>query len=469
MQNSLQAVPNKKLAADSPTRRLRPDHVPSRQTALALALLAIGLVATPTQHAQATDSIAFPGALGWAARTPGGRGGQILRVTTLKLSGPGSISAALQHPGPRIVVFEVGGVIDLGGQTLTITEPYLSIAGQTGPDPGITLIRGGLDIATHDVVIRHIHVRPGSAGAKRMSGRDFDAISTVAGHDVIVDHCSLTWATDENLSASGPRFAEGAHSLEEFRAATSQRITFSHNLIAEGLANSSHAKGEHSKGSLIHDHVGDILIIGNLYAHNYERNPMFKGDVRGQVINNLIYDPGPRAVHYNLIPEEWLGHEYVPGEMVLVGNVLRAGPSTPDPLALLMLGGSGDLKLYASDNLAVDRIGRALPQQGRYTTAAASIVDMPAPPLALGVTALPSVEVQDWVIANAGARPWDRDDVDRRIVANVIEGRGKIIDHESEVGGYPQYAPTKQAFVEADWDLATLEPKRPLPRRAPPK
>lgn len=427
--------------------------------ALALALAATAAAAEP----------AFPGALGAAAHTPGGRGGALLRVTTLAADGPGSLAAALRTPGPRIVVFEVGGVIDLGAQTLVIEQPYLTIAGQTGPYPGITLIRGGIDIKTHDVVVRHLKVRPGSAGAAPGSGLDFDAISTVGAHDVIIDHCSLTWASDENLSASGPRFVEGGRTLEDFRRATSQRITFSHNLIAEGLAHSTHAKGEHSKGSLIHDHVGDLLIYGNLYAHNFERSPMFKGDVRGQVINNLIYDPGSRAVHYNLIPEEWVGHDPVPAEMLLVGNVMRAGPSTRDPIALLMIGGAADLKLYARDNLAVDRIGRDLPQLGRYTTSAARVIDMPAPSLADGVRVRPSVEVQDWVIEHAGARPWDRDDVDRRIVANVIEGRGAIIDHEEQVGGYPRFEPTFAAFVEADWDLATMEPRKPPARRPPPK
>lgn len=425
----------------------------------------IGAGALPAAEAMP----AFPGALGWAADTPGGRGGRILRVTTLATSGPGSFADAVQQKGPRIVVFEVGGVIDLGGQTLPITEPFLTIAGQTGPYPGITLIRGGLDIATHDVIVRHIRVRPGSAGAAPLSGKDFDAISAVAARNVIVDHCSLTWASDENLSASGPRFAESGKTLEDFRAATSHRITFSHNLIAEGLAHSTHAKGEHSKGSLIHDHVQQILIVGNLYAHNYERSPMFKADVSGQIINNLIYDPGPRAVHYNLIPEEWVGHDYAVGRMVLIGNVLRAGPSTPTPLALLMLGGSGDLEIHARDNIAVDRIGEPLPQRGRYTTSAARFIDIDAPPLAPGVTPQPAVAVQDWVIANAGARPWDRDDIDRRIVANVIEGRGRIIDHEDQVGGYPRYEATAQPFVESDWDLSTMEPRKPLWRRPPPR
>ena len=224
---------------------------------------------------------AFPGAQGWAAHTPGGRGGRIIRVTTLASEGPGSFLEAVNAKGPRIVVFEVGGVIDLDLKTVKIREPFLTIAGQTAPQPGITLIRGGIDIATHDVVVRHLRVRPGEAGQPKRSGVDFDAISTVGAHDVIVDHCSLTWATDENLSASGPRF--GGDDVAQWREKTSHRITFSHNLIAEGLAHATHGKGEHSKGSLIHDNARDILIVGNLYAHNRERNPMFKGGSKGLV------------------------------------------------------------------------------------------------------------------------------------------------------------------------------------------
>ncbi len=434
-----------------------------------LPILALVLVAAGGP-VMADAPLAFPGAQGWAAHTPGGRGGHVIRVTTLATRGPGSLREALDASGPRTVVFEVGGVIDLGRETVAITSPYLTIAGQTAPSPGVTLIRGGIDVATHDVVIRHLRVRPGEAGAAKMSGVDFDAISTVAAHDVIVDHCSLTWATDENLSASGPRFVEGGRTTEDFARGTSHRITFSNNLIAEGLAYSSHAKGEHSKGTLVHDHVRDILIVGNLYAHNVERNPLFKGGARGQVLNNLIYDPGPRAVHYNLIAEEWVGHEYERGQMILRGNVLRAGPSTPQPLAFFMLGGSGDVEVFAEDNLAVDRIGNPLPGAGRYTTASANVVaTQPAPALPFGVTLLESGAVQDAVIANAGARPWDRDDVDRRIVANVIEGRGEIIDSESEVGGYPDHAPTSAAFVEANWDLDTMEPLKPPSLRPPPR
>jgi len=431
--------------------------------------IALSLPAQAASPAIATPAaaIAFPGATGWAATTPGGRGGKIIKVTTLAPTGEGSITAALQAKGPRIVVFEVGGVIDLGVHTLKVKEPFLTIAGQTAPQPGITLIRGGVDIATHDVVIRHIRIRPGEAGLKKRSGTDFDALSTVGGaHDVIVDHCSMTWATDENLSASGPRF--GGETPEEWREATSHRITFSNNLLAEGLANATHIKGEHSKGSLIHDNARDILIIGNLYAHNNERNPMFKGGTQGVVVNNLIYDPGQRGVHYNLVAEEWLGHPYQDGRLALIGNVMRAGPSTPDKSVFFMFGGSGGLELYMRDNVAVDRVGNPLPMQGSYSTAGTGVHMLKASPaLPFGVVPLPSAKVQDAVIANAGARPWDRDDVDRRILADTIEGRGSIIDSEQQVGGYPEQPETRQAFVPEDWDLDTMEPRKPLPRRAP--
>lgn len=430
---------------------------------------ALALLVACSWPGAASAATAFPGAQGWAATTPGGRGGAIVRVTTLKPTGAGSLTEALQRPGPRIVVFEVGGTIDLGRSEITIREPFLTIAGQTAPSPGITLIRGGIDIATHDVVVRHIRIRPGEAGVHKGGGWDVDALSTLSGaRDVIVDHCSLTWATDENLSASGARFV--GDTPDAWRESVSHRITFSNNLIAEGLAHSTHAKGEHSKGSLIHDNVSEILIVGNLYAHNHERSALFKGGARGLMVNNLIYDPGPRAVHYNLIQEEWGTQPRQTGRLGLIGNVLRAGPSTPDDVALFMLGGSGDVDLYLHDNLAVDRLGRPLPELGRYTTTPARWnLQRNAPPLPHGVTPLPASAVQDAVLEDVGARPWDRDSVDARIVADTAEGRGRIIDSENDVGGYPADAATYRAFVESEWDMDTLLPKAGFPAKRRPK
>lgn len=405
-------------------------------------------------HAQ-TEPLAFPGAMGWAASTPGGRGGQIIRVTNLNASGPGSFREAVETAGPRIVVFEVGGVIDLDVSEVRIREPFLTIAGQTAPSPGVTFIRGGFVIATHDVIVQHIRIRPGEAGLEKMAGPDFDGIS-ITGYNVIIDHCSFTWATDENLSASGPRFT--GDTPDEWRAGTSHRITFTNNIIAEGLAYSTHPKGEHSKGSLIHDNVTDILIARNIYSSNMERSPLFKGGVRGAIINNLIYNPGRRAVHYNLLPAEWEGYEPQLGMMTLIGNVMRGGPDTVEGLPLLTIGGTGDLELYARDNIAVDQFGAELPFMGRYTTGAAQIRRVGRPNMVPpGVTPIAAAAVEAELLRDAGARPWDRDEHDWRVIADVVEGRSEIIDSEAEVGGYPAPEPTSAPFNPEEWDLATMQ------------
>ncbi|MDZ4111049.1 MAG: pectate lyase [Brevundimonas sp.] len=411
-------------------------------TLLRLAAFAAALVLPPAfaspSTAQAPAPIAaeaplpaFPGALGWASQTPGGRGGQIIRV------------------------------IDLEKNTLRLRNPFITIAGQTAPSPGITLIRGGIDIGGHDVIVQHIRIRPGSAGGEWMSGWDEDGIATVSAHNVIIDHCSLTWATDENLSASGPRFT--GSTPEEWRRGTSHNITFSNNLIGESLAYSTHSKGEHSKGSLIHDNVTGLLIVGNLYAHNYERSPLFKGGVHGIIANNLIYNPGPRAIHYNLAPEEWGTVPFEVGKMTVIGNVLRAGPSTPtERLAFMMIGGAGDVEYYGRDNIAVDQVGEPIRMFGRYTTAPARIIETPRPPVWWeGLTPMPAEQLQVAVLSQVGARPWDRDMRDVLLIAEVAEGRGEIIDHERQVGGYPAVVEaTRKPFNPDDWDLRFMTPLR---------
>lgn len=408
----------------------------------------------------AAGTLAFPGAVGWAAQTPGGRGGKIIRVTSLAADGPGSLREAIDAKGPRIIVFEVGGVIDLGKSTMVVSEPFVTIAGQTAPSPGITIIRGGMDIRGHDVIVRHLRIRPGDLGEAPGSGWGEDAISTVAAYNVIVDHCSLTWATDENLSASGPRFT--GDTPDDWRKGTSHNITFSNNIIAEGLSKATHPKFEHSKGSLIHDNVSNILIYGNLYAHNFERSPLFKGGVRGAIVNNFIYDPGQRAVHYNLQELEWGDEPFQDGRMTLIGNVLRAGPSTVPGTPLVMIGGEGDLEIYQKDNIAVDRFGDPSPMRGRYTTSAAKYVDLDAPAdMPEGLTPMATNTVEQEVLANAGARPWDRDAHDVRVLADTAEGRGRIIDSQDEVGGYPKMKSSRRPFDPAQWNLDTMEPLSP--------
>lgn len=390
--------------------------------------------------------------------TQGGAGGRIIRVTSLAATGPGTLREALDATGPRIIVFEVGGVIDLGRTTLDITQPFATIAGQTAPSPGITIIRGGIDLRTHDVILSHIRVYTGADGQARRSGWEADAFSTVAASNVWVDHCSFLWAIDENMSASGPRFT--GNSVEEWRAGTSHNILFSHNLAAEGLADSSHPKGEHSKGSLIHDNATSIVFYRNVWAHNVERHPLVKGGAQVLMINNLIYNPGHRALHYNLMALEWVGHDYVTGQLTAIGNIMRGGNDTDEGLPFLMLGGDGDLAYYGRDNLAVDRHGNALPQFGRYGETRARLITArrPLAPFS-GYAILPARDVETAVLANAGARPWDRSADDIRVLFFVAEGRGNIIDDEREVSEYPHPRPTAAAFVEADWDLTTMTPR----------
>jgi hypothetical protein len=405
---------------------------------------------------------ALPAQRGFAA-TQGGHGGQIIRVTTLSPNGEGSLGEALATAGPRIIVFEVGGVIDLAGKNLSLRQPFVTVAGQTAPSPGITLIRGGLSVSTHDAIVQHLRVRVGENGRAKKSGWETDGIG-INGHDVIVDHCSVSWATDENLSPSGPRF-NGAN-VEQWRENTSHRVTLSNNIIAEGLSNSTHAKGEHSKGTLVHDNATEIAIVANLYFSNRDRNALFKGGARGVMVNNWVVNPGTRAAFYGLVPAEWGNRAPVAGQMVLVGNLLRHGPDTRAGLAFMTYGsGRGPLELYTDGNQVLDREGNSLPALNTIDPTdpdnRCTILD--TPPLwpghlsAVGADGLPAR-----LAPVVGARPWDRDATDARIVRQALAGEGRIIDSEQEVEGYPPVAePTRAAFDPAQWDLDTMRPLAP--------
>jgi hypothetical protein len=393
--------------------------------------------------------------------TEGGQGGRILRVTTLAKDGPGSLAEAVAAKGKRIIVFEVGGAIDLERSVLDIKEPYVTIAGQTAPSPGVTLLRGGIDVHAHDVKISHLRVLTGAAGQPRLSGWEADAFSTVGAHNVVIENNTFLWAIDENMSASGPRF--NGKTVAEWRQNTTHDVVFRLNLAAEGLANASHPKGEHSKGSLVHDNATRIVFDRNIWAHNVERSPLVKGGAQVLLVNNLIYNPGHRAVHYNLMDLEWAGHAPVTGEITAVGNVLRGGNDTDPGLPFLMLGGVGDLAFYGKDNRAVDRHGNPLPMFGRYGETGAKLIEKAAPLADLtGYDVLPSGEVETTLLATAGARPWDRGEEEIRVLFFIAEGRGDILDSEDEVGGYPKLEATRAPFREADWNLATMTPKSGL-------
>src|SRR5688572_24026677 len=141
---------------------------------------------------------AFPGAEGWGAVTAGGRGGKIMKVTNLNASGPGSLAEACAADGPRIVVFEVSGVIR---GNIRITRPYITIAGQTTPGAGITVegVISSYDYGAHDIIIRQLRVRRRrdmSAGGDciQLGGLGLAKSGT---YNIILDHLSLSWGNDE--------------------------------------------------------------------------------------------------------------------------------------------------------------------------------------------------------------------------------------------------------------------------------
>lgn len=402
-----------------------------------LYLLAVGVVCLAVANAGGSEPV-FPDAVGFGTDTRAGRGGRIIRVTNLNAKGPGSLRAAVEAKGARIVVFEVGGVIDLNRGNISITEPFLTVAGQTAPSPGVTVIRGGISIETNNVLIRHLRVRPGDAGQAKRSGWEPDGIATNAADHVVIDHCSVTWAVDENLSASGPRH-EGPDQ-------TSHDVTFSNCIIAEGLDDSSHGKGPHSKGSLIHDYCTNIAILNNLYAHNVERNPYFKAFTTGVVVNNLIYNPGRRAVKVTFPESEWRDQPVKPrnGRIVVVGNVLIKGADSRDAMALVSEKGD----VYMEDNIALNADGSI----ANMTGGRINLLDR-RPVWPEGLQPLSAREVVDYVVRHTGARPRDRDAIDRRIIQDFLDRKGRIIDSQEEVEGYPRYKMTHRPLNVPNHDV----------------
>ena len=413
----------------------------------ALILFGFNLNTEIEPQKSSTQILAFADAMGWAATTKGGRGGKIIKVTNLNKDGNGSFKNAVESHEPRIIVFEVGGIIDLDGSVIVLRNPYITIMGQTAPDPGITLIKGGMSIQTHEIIIQHIRVRPGENKQPKKSGWEVDGINTNGAHHVIIDHCSFSWATDENLSASGPRF-EG-NNLEEWRQNTSHTITFSYNIIAEGLSHSSHAKGEHSKGSLIHDNTTEIVIIANLFASNVQRNPFFKGGAQGVIVNNYIYNPGNRAIHYNLSKKEWEGHDWVTGKMSVVSNVLEKGSGTNKQMPYGHF--NGPVEVFWENNQI---LGEAIQKENLLIGSHTLVDEKPVWPEIIKV--LPTENLKAHLLENSGARPWNRDEVDKRIIKEVSESQNRIIDSENEVGGYPELKSTYRKFDPAEWDLINL-------------
>lgn len=371
--------------------------------------------AEATKVAQPKEIPAFPGAEGFGAATPGGRGGKVIAVTNLNEDGPGSLRAACEAEGPRIVIFRVSGIITLR-KKLIVRNPYLTIAGQTAPGDGICLRNFTFVIATHDVVVRYLRSRLGDVTAQ-----EDDSITLAAGaRNVILDHCSATWSTDEALSLAG----------------NVSNVTVQWCLIAEALNHSKHAKGPHGYGSLSRAN-GPVTWHHNLWAHNNSRNPRL-GDNYGRppyptfdVRNNVIYDYGEVA---SGLTQGKLKVNYV-------GNYIRPGPSSRVTTPI-HVGGPSELSFYLKDNvfegndeLTRDNSKFLDPVLIDGKRQVEIVTEGFAAPLVRRESAREAFEA---VLRAVGASLSQRDSVDARIVNEVRQRSGSIIDSQSQVGGWPE-------------------------------
>ncbi len=388
---------------------------------------------------------AFPGAEGFGSTTPGGRGGRVIAVTNLNDSGPGSLREACRAEGPRIVVFRVSGLISLESP-LVVRNPYMTLAGQTAPGDGVCLRNFPFEVATHDVVVRYLRSRLGD-----QSGQESDCITLGRGaRNSILDHCSATWSVDEDLSLVG-----------DVADCTVQWC-----LIAEGLNRSIHKKGAHGYGSLARAN-GPVSFHHNLWAHNDSRNPRL-GDNYGRppypvfdVRNNVMYDYG--AICSGLT-QGVLKVNYI-------GNYIRPGPSSKAKFPI-RVGGPSDLLFFIRDNLfegnaelTADnaRFFDPVEIDGKRQVRTAA-EPFPAPV----VRTVAAKDAYEAVLAAVGASLPVRDPVDARIVDEVRNRRGSIIDSQKQVGGGPTYRPaeppkdTDGDGIPDAWEIAHgLNPRDP--------
>ena len=360
----------------------------------------------------------FPGAEGFGTDTPAGRGGAVIVVDTLADDGAGSLRWALSQSGPRTIVFAVGGAIETR-RNLEVHEPFVTIAGQTAPDPGITVSGAGLSVQTHDVLVQHLTLRPGDA-ADGPPFEDRDALQIIGREDgrlevynIVIDHVSLSWSTDEAFSTwyAGVR-----------------DVTVSHCLIAEALDRAGHPQGAHSKGFLIGDHTRRLAMLRNVLAHNDDRNPIFKGDTSALVVNNFIYDPGRWPVTF--FDEEDAG----PMLTSLIGNDFVYGPSSQADHATVLVGRSVNdgTRIYLDGNRGWDLSDSQRSLVSAESGHGAVFVDVP--PVSVLPLTVTSVEaLEPTLLSIAGSRPAARNPEDARVIETIRTRGGRIIDHVDEV------------------------------------
>ncbi|MDZ7271867.1 MAG: pectate lyase [candidate division KSB1 bacterium] len=414
-------------------------------------LVITSLVAVAYLSAQ---PLAFPGAEGFGRFVSGGRGGRVIEVTSLDDSGPGTLRAALTQPGPRTVVFRVGGTITLLSP-LVITCDSVTVAGQTAPGDGICIRGYPLIVDADNVIIRYIRVRMGD-----LAKTEGDALSVMFRKDIIIDHCSFSWATDEVLTVRD-----------------NENTTVQWCIIAESLNRSYHHKGSHGYGGIWGGKGASFH--HNLLAHHASRNPRFNGsryhgEPERELVdfrNNVIYNWGEQSAY---------GGEG--GRYNVVGNYYKYGPATRHKNRIVEPW-SDQGRWYIADNYVfgfnqITEDNWAGGVQGdfwRKVRAAEPFVVAP-------VTTHSAEAAYALVLAQAGAVLPRRDQVDERIIQEVRTGTARfgsgkrgIIDSQEQVGGWPELR-NGDAPADSDhdgmpdvWELArNLNPNDPADGNADP-
>ncbi len=377
-------------------------------------------------HAQ---QLAFPGAEGYGRFALGGRGGKVMFVTNLNDSGPGSLRAAIEEQGPRIVIFNISGTIELQSN-LRIEHPRITIAGQTAPGDGICLRKYPLIISADDSVVRYIRVRLGDEADNKVDGIDVSDAE-----NVIVDHCSVSWTLDEAVNTY--------HGTKN--------VTIQWCLISESLHNSRLQQGHGFAASL-----GGINTSyhHNLLANNAGRNPSIAGEMSNPTINldfrnNVIFNWQYRTLDGR------------PRSINVVNNFYKAGPASREGLKIVKIQSLEDGSFgrwYVQGNVFENR------SQSRKRNGLV-VIDSPnvSPESAMideavdfaPVLTQTAEEAFENVLLYTGAIRPKRDSHDQRIVREVRSGRttfgNGIITSQTDVGGWPKLLSTQpKKDIDAD-------------------
>jgi hypothetical protein len=406
-------------------------------------LLAATLALCAAASVQALPVI--PGAAGFGMDTKAGRGGTVYRVTNLNASGSGSLKACIDMEGPRTCVFEVSGVIKLTAD-LIIRNAQIRIAGQTAPSPGIMLRGAALLITTSDVLVQHIRVRTGdSTVGPAPDNRDslkITGTSTKPVRNVVIDHCSFSWALDEIASTWGPH----------------DNISFTNNIFAEPLNDSLHPQYD-GTGTMPHGYGvlfgpaanSSITFVGNLLAHIVERNPLSRA-TELVMVNNVVYDRAHMDVDLQ-------GEDGRISKTSVVGNEFLRGPSYSRASKPILVRTGGTYSVVSGSRVYV--YNNSAPDTGSSYSDLVTLTNGNVIPNLMTQTSVPvwntglvarktaDSAVYSRVLSYAGARPTDRDSVDKRVVLDVRQRSGQIINCVSpngttrckkNAGGWPTYA-----------------------------